>query len=230
MKNILARGGIEFIAVLLGITLSLWVDENRVTNNAKKEFQADLLAIYNELTDDLKVIDEAMSFNQEMIVKMDHLLLVMENSKIDVNAVDTIPIFNTSMENRSFFGKKTAYLSSKASGRLNRNSSNKLTQEITRLYDQTYTRMEVNNALVDRMMFDDDKSKIYSGHITRSFIYDRQSFYESVNSAEFYNWGSNIKNLLLHLIDIMTVTKNHIIKVESRLKEELLSLSLLEQQ
>ena len=79
-------------------------------------------------------------------------------------------------------------------------------------------------------MFDDDKSKIYSGHITRSFIYDRQSFYESVNSAEFYNWGSNIKNLLLHLIDIMTVTKNHIIKVESQLKEELLSLSLLEQQ
>ena len=26
MKNILARGGIEFIAVFLGIFLSLWVD------------------------------------------------------------------------------------------------------------------------------------------------------------------------------------------------------------
>ena len=28
MKNILARGGIEFLAVFLGIALSLWVDFN----------------------------------------------------------------------------------------------------------------------------------------------------------------------------------------------------------
>ena len=74
MKNILARGGVEFVAVLLGITLSLWVDENRVSSNAEKEFQADLLSIYSELTDDLKVIDEAMEFNKEMIGMMDHLL------------------------------------------------------------------------------------------------------------------------------------------------------------
>ena len=228
MKNILARGGVEFVAVLLGITLSLWVDENRVSSNAEKEFQADLLSIYSELTDDLKVIDEAMEFNKEMIGMMDHLLLVMENSKIDVNAIDTIPIFNTTMENRSFFGKKTAYLSSKSSGRLNRNSNNPLAQELTKLYDQTYTRMEVNNALVDKMMFDDDKSKIYSGHIRRNFIYDNQSFYSSVNSSEFYNWGASIKGLLIHLNDVMTITKNHIIKVESRLRKELLDLSLLQ--
>ena len=28
MNKIFARGGIEFIAVLLGLTLSLWIDEN----------------------------------------------------------------------------------------------------------------------------------------------------------------------------------------------------------
>ena len=228
MKNILARGGIEFIAVLLGITLSLWVDENRVNNNAKKEFQADLLSIYNELTDDLIVIDNAMSYNREMISKMDNLLTIMENSKIDIKAIDTIPIFNSQMENRSFFGKKTAYLSSKSSGRLNRNSSNPLAQELTRLYDQTYTRMEVNNALVDKMMFDtDDKSNIYAGHLNRNFIYDNQSFYNSVNSAEFYNWGSSIIGLLVHLIDVMNVTKKHILEVESLLRKELLELELI---
>ena len=228
MKNTLARGGIEFIAVLLGITLSLWVDENRVNRIAEKEFQADLLAIYSELTDDLIVIDNAMSFNKEMIEKMDQLLLTMENSKINVDAIDTIEIFNTKMENRSFFGKKTAYLSSKSSGRLNRNSSNPLAQELTRLYDQTYTRMEVNNALIDKMMFDTDKSNVYAGHLNRDFIYDSQSFYKSVNSAEFYNWGSNIKGLLLHLIDVMIITEKHIIKVDSLLKEELLYLELID--
>ena len=228
MKNTLARGSIEFVAVLLGITLSLWVDENRVNNNAEKEFQADLLSIYNELTDDLIVIDNAMSYNQEMISKMDNLLTIMENSKIDIKAIDTIPIFNSQMENRSFFGKKTAYLSSKSSGRLNRNSINPLAQELTRLYDQTYTRMEVNNALVDKMMFDtDDKSNIYAGHLNRNFIYDSQSFYNSVNSAEFYNWGSSIIGLLVHLIDVMNVTKNHILEVESLLRKELLQLELI---
>ena len=29
MKNILARGGIEFVAVLLGISGSLWIDNNK---------------------------------------------------------------------------------------------------------------------------------------------------------------------------------------------------------
>ena len=29
MKNILAKGGIEFLAVFLGIALSLWVDDFR---------------------------------------------------------------------------------------------------------------------------------------------------------------------------------------------------------
>ena len=35
MKNILARGGIEFIAVFLGIALSLWVDEFQKSKEAK---------------------------------------------------------------------------------------------------------------------------------------------------------------------------------------------------
>ena len=29
MKNIIARGGVEFIAVLLGISGSLWIDNNK---------------------------------------------------------------------------------------------------------------------------------------------------------------------------------------------------------
>ncbi len=42
MKNILARGGIEFLAVLLGISGSLWIDEQR-ENNQKQEHQVTIL-------------------------------------------------------------------------------------------------------------------------------------------------------------------------------------------
>ncbi|MBT3478462.1 MAG: hypothetical protein HN459_03270, partial [Candidatus Marinimicrobia bacterium] len=91
MKNILARGGIEFLAVMLGISGSLWVDETRISSNAEKEFRIDLVAIHNELVDDLNTIKTAMAFNYDMIDKVDHLLSILETSKIDVNALDTIP-------------------------------------------------------------------------------------------------------------------------------------------
>ena len=49
MKNILARGGIEFLAVLLGITGSLWIDGNKQTKE-KNEHQIKLLeAVYQDI-------------------------------------------------------------------------------------------------------------------------------------------------------------------------------------
>ena len=36
MKNIFARGGIEFLAVFLGIALSFYVEEWQNTNDQKK--------------------------------------------------------------------------------------------------------------------------------------------------------------------------------------------------
>ena len=49
MKNILARGGIEFIAVLLGITGSLWIDENRKEYDQNKKQITILEAVYEDI-------------------------------------------------------------------------------------------------------------------------------------------------------------------------------------
>jgi len=46
VKNILARGGIEFLAVLLGITLSLWVDENSKNKDIHLSFDFETLPKY----------------------------------------------------------------------------------------------------------------------------------------------------------------------------------------
>jgi len=221
MKNILARGGIEFLAVLLGITGSLWVDESRVASNADKAFQNDLVAIHNELVGDLDVIDEMIAYNNDMTEKISHLLMVMEASKIDVNALDTIPIMNESMGNRSFFGKKGAYQSSKSAGHLNRNSHSLLIQEMTRLYDQTYVRMEYNNNLIDDLLFRDDKSIVYLSHHLRGFVYNENDFYQMVNNTEFYNWAVRSINLIRYLNSVMKITRDHMVKVEAMLREEL---------
>ena len=49
MKTILTRGGIEFLAVFLGIALSLWVDDYREERELKERLNDDLIKIYNEV-------------------------------------------------------------------------------------------------------------------------------------------------------------------------------------
>ena len=52
MKNVLARGGIEFIAVFLGIALSLWVDEYRENNEIQRLNDSILNRLYDNLESD----------------------------------------------------------------------------------------------------------------------------------------------------------------------------------
>ena len=49
MKNILARGGVEFVAVFLGIALSLWVDEYQKSKEAKKLNKQILTRLHDNL-------------------------------------------------------------------------------------------------------------------------------------------------------------------------------------
>ena len=52
MKNILARGGIEFIAVFMGLGLSLWVDEYLSEKEFKEQNLITLQRLYHNLEND----------------------------------------------------------------------------------------------------------------------------------------------------------------------------------
>ena len=73
MKNVLARGGIEFIAVLLGITLSLYID--------KKIEESSKLKIEKSLLSDLQV-----SLNQDI----DYSQLVLNDMIGSINAQEIL--------------------------------------------------------------------------------------------------------------------------------------------
>ena len=63
MKNILARGGIEFLAVILGISGSLWIDDNsNYKKDRKQEYEA-YNRLSNALSEDIKLIDAALIEN-----------------------------------------------------------------------------------------------------------------------------------------------------------------------
>ena len=64
MKNILARGGIEFIAVLLGISGSLYIDDLQNQNEMKTQISKSMHALIGELNS-----------NSEQLSKLEEKLL-----------------------------------------------------------------------------------------------------------------------------------------------------------
>ena len=67
MKNIFARGGIEFLAVLLGISGSLWLDDRSTfTQERKYEIEA-YQRLSNALTLDMEGLKEDAIKNKRMI-------------------------------------------------------------------------------------------------------------------------------------------------------------------
>ena len=79
MKNTLARGGIEFIAVLLGITLSLYID--------KQIEESSMLKTEKSLLSDLQV-----SLNQDM----DYAQLVLKDMLGSINSQEILINFDCS--------------------------------------------------------------------------------------------------------------------------------------
>ena len=57
MKHILARGGIEFIAVFLGIALSFYVEEWQNTNQQKELLNKDCKNILLDVNEDIVTIE-----------------------------------------------------------------------------------------------------------------------------------------------------------------------------
>ena len=88
MKKILARGGIEFLAVLLGITGSLWIDQNQEIRR-EKEYQITILeSIYNDIIQTEKFFKESrdLAFRADSIW-MDYLSNNWDDMNVDSVAV-----------------------------------------------------------------------------------------------------------------------------------------------
>ena len=221
MKNILARGGIEFIAVLLGLSGSLWIDGVSKNNAQREEFYQDLIAINNELIDDLSVVSEKIKYNENKLKEIREFLTIFEKSKIGKEALDTVAFFKEPLGNRSFFGKKSAYLSSKSAGNLNRTSNLNIVHALTRLYDQTYVRMDANNKYMDDITLRDDHWTWYLSNSTRNFIYNIDEVLRAINSSEFYNWVIKNEFMFNYFISLMKETKKEMIETQKQLRKEI---------
>ena len=73
MKKILARGGIEFLAVLLGITSSLWIDKNQKKSDLQHERIEVYKIISNEISQIIDYTDQRLKYYQDQSEKIDFL-------------------------------------------------------------------------------------------------------------------------------------------------------------
>ena len=147
MKNLLARGGIEFLAVLLGISLSLWVEDWRQNKEIQSRLNLDYLNIKQEIIEDIDNIDNIINRVEDQILALNTLVEYYEK-KIIFDKSDLS--FNLGkITSPTFYGTKTAYSASVSSGRLNFSKDMDLTNEITLLYEHYYQRLDSNSEIYD---------------------------------------------------------------------------------
>tara|TARA_A100001015_G_scaffold90930_1_gene101285 strand:+ start:1815 stop:2522 length:708 start_codon:yes stop_codon:yes gene_type:complete len=88
LKNVLARGGVEFLAVFIGIILSLYVDENRDRRIMQDKNIKNLRSLGNELDQRISYIDKKISQYERDINIGEY---VIDNwKKIDLDRIDSL--------------------------------------------------------------------------------------------------------------------------------------------
>ena len=87
MRNILARGGVEFIAVVLGITISFWLD------NKKEEWNNRKIEI-NLLESIISDIESIKTYNQQRseVFELDNAVMDYVSTNWESLNVDSIAI------------------------------------------------------------------------------------------------------------------------------------------
>ena len=147
MKNLLARGGIEFLAVLLGITGSLGIDDwSSSRNDIIEEFSA-YSRLSKAMEQDIENIEKELLKNDKMVQIINHM--INDIGEIDADSltlyIDQTQSYVTVMPQFS------DYEALKSTGKLYKISDFDLLQKIIDLYDNKYGEIE-------RLMIEDKRA------------------------------------------------------------------------
>ena len=214
MKNIFARGGIEFLAVLLGITLSLWVDENSKNKDIHLALQKDLINIRADLNKDLNEIERIDSLKTKGLEQLEIYLDIINNKRQIEDADSTLLFNNYGNISYTFFPMGSSYLVSLNSGRINYIEDLELIIALSKYYQNSYERIKTNNFMFDeflnknffrfRSILEDQKTVkdkiniLKSGRFSEYILEaeDRISAYQSYVLVDMKNSANNLLNIL----------------------------------
>ena len=148
MKNILARGGIEFLAVLLGITASLWIDKNQKESDIELERIKILTSLQMEMNEIENYCDERKRTWKKDINLLNEFLYPSNG----IFSVDSILKMTTSKSRierfmiiyRVFDPPMNRYYSIINSGDLKYVKSDKVKELLSRLHNTSFSYVETS--------------------------------------------------------------------------------------
>ena len=148
MKNILARGGIVFLAVLLGITASLWIDKNQKESDIELERIKILTSLQMEMNEIKNYCDERKRTWKKDINLVDEFLYPSNG----IFSVDSILKMTTSKSRierfmiiyRVFDPPMNRYYSIINSGDLKYVKSDKVKELLSRLHNTSFSYVETS--------------------------------------------------------------------------------------
>ena len=142
---------IEFLAVFLGIALSLWVDDFREERQLKERLNDDLIKIYNEVQANIANIETIIGLNKKYLSSEEELLKIL-NKEIVFSFNEAIELISD-IRWPTYFGETTAYRSSVSSGRFNTSKNDSLDRQLSRLYEHFFVRLKLNGDILDKQAF-----------------------------------------------------------------------------
>jgi len=140
MKHLLARGGIEFLAVLLGISGSLYIDDLQNQNEMKAQISKSMHALIGEL-----------NANSDLLSKLEERLLKDLPELDKVIKKDSIEYWSPIDLDKRIFKASTnwgrplnrvVFNSIESSGLIYNINDDSLRNEIINLYENTYSRFD----------------------------------------------------------------------------------------
>jgi len=148
LRNILTRGGIEFLAVLLGISGSLWIDNYSKEKEIYIALNQDISNIRLDIQQDLEEINIIDSLITQGLAKID-LFIKITNKEINIEEIDTTTFSRFEGFTNTFFPMGSSYLVAQNSGRINKIENQKLLKSISKYYQNSYERLKTNNFMYD---------------------------------------------------------------------------------
>ena len=219
MKNILAKGGIEFLAVLIGITSSLWIDDYSTSLNDKKKEKEALVNISASLNQDLKYIDWVIRDLKNECTMLDSMIYNFNSLSKDSVAsyLDRTNMYLV------FSPRISTYETLKNTGQLYKISDLKILEKIISIYDIHYS-------VIEKMAEEDERNiLILQDYLIEHYdivpsdvwfikLRDLGKEYDQLkNDQKYFNYLTVSYQTKLFAIENINGTKKRIVKILTKI-------------
>ena len=167
MKNLLTRGGIEFLAVLLGISASLWIENNRTERELQSQLNQSLKALKLSIIEDKKAMSRFLDNHESL---MSHFDFIQDEDSVKESSNQRLKkAFEQTTIPRSINLDYTIFSSMESSGLIYKIKDDQLRNKILKLYQSRY------NSLIEIFDYDLENVKKMDDVIINNFIISKES-------------------------------------------------------